>query len=75
MKQQVLKRILDWISKKVEIEALVVEKYKEKGRRLTFREINEDEKLPTYRTVCNILRKQKLSEMWEYLEEKYRLER
>ena len=60
---------------KVEVEALIVEKYKEIGRRLTFREINEDKELPTYRTVCNILRKQKFSEMWDYLEEKYRLKR
>jgi hypothetical protein len=60
---------------KIEVESLVVEKYKEKGRRLTFKEINEDKELPTYRTVCNILRKQKLSEMWDYLEEKYRLKR
>ena len=60
---------------RIEVETLVVEKYKEKGRKLSFREINEDRELPTYRTVCNILRKQKLSEMWDYLEEKYRLER
>ena len=63
------------IYEKIEIEALVVEKYKEKGRRLTFKEMDEDKELPKYRTVCNILRKQKLSEMWDYLEEKYRLER
>ena len=60
---------------RIEVEALVVEKYKEKGRRLTFKEMDEDKELPKYRTVCNILRKQKLSEMWDYLEEKYRLER
>ena len=60
---------------KVEVENLVVKKYKERGRRLTFREMNEDKELSTYRTVCNILRKQKLSEMWDYLEEKYRLKR
>ena len=60
---------------KLEVETLILKKYKEKGRRLSFREINEDKELPMYRTVCNILGKQKLSEMWYYLEKKYKLKR
>lgn len=58
---------------KVELEELVIKKYKEKGGRLKFGEIDEDKEFPKARTVCNVLRKQTLAEMWEYLEDKYKL--
>ena len=58
---------------KEKLEELLLEKYKEKGRRLTSREIREDKELVTLGTIYSTLRKQTLKEAWEYMEKKYKL--
>ena len=58
---------------KDDLEELLVKKYKEKGGRLTSAEIYIDKDLPNPSGVLNALRIQKLTDMWKYIEKKYKL--
>ncbi len=60
---------------KKEVEENLVDKYLEKGRRLTIKEIDKDKELPARATVLSITGKQLLEEVWEYLEKKYKLKK
>ncbi len=58
---------------KEDLEEVMVEKYRENGRRLTSAEIYKDKELPSPSGIMNTLRIQKLTEAWEYIEKKYKL--
>ena len=60
---------------KEELEEILVQKYKEKGRRLTSLEIKADKELPTLGTIYSTLRRQSLKEAWEYIEKKHKLKK
>lgn len=60
---------------KEEVEQSLINKYLEKGERLTNREIDEDKELPTTGTILNVLRIQLFSDLWPYLEKKYKLKK
>ena len=48
-----------------EIKELLLNKYKENGRRLKASEIDADEDLPNYATTCNIMEAQSYDELWK----------
>ena len=57
------------------IEELLVEKYLEKGGKLTIKEIDYDRDLPSAGTILNLLRIQLVDDLWKYLEKKYKLKK
>ncbi|AEB77624.1 hypothetical protein ADU80_04995 [Clostridium botulinum] len=50
---------------KEKLKQILLQEYKKLGRKLTYKEINENKEIPTITTFCRYFRTTKMSKVWE----------